>query len=162
MISFVTYRTKLLSEKQASAFAAALRANSRFAMVSVERSSRARGEKAFIVRFEPSNAARKEALVNNAQDQRTERALTQSFTFCRDTDHDFCHCLSHSGEVYETTLNSCSCPDETYRCSGVGLACKHRIALALAIRAGDVQEFRHVVTPQRHRLDQDRFHEIFA
>jgi len=160
MTSFTSYRTRLLSEKRALAFAAALKANPRFAFVAVERSARAKGPNCFLVRFEPSSVARRTALLDQAQDARIVRAATQGFTFAADPDAPFCHCLSHSsGEVYETTLNSCSCPDEEMRCSKIGLACKHRIALALAIRDGEVTEF---TPPVRRAFDAARFNEIFA
>ena len=159
MVSFVTYRTKLLSQAKAESFAKALRSNDRFAFVTVEKSPRAKSEKAWLVRFEPSNAARKAALVDAAQDARTERALCGTFTFAVDPDRPHYHCFSHqSGECYTLDLNTCDCPDETYRCSHVGLACKHRIALALALRAGEVGEF----TPVNRGLDQERFAEAYG
>lgn len=160
MISFTSYRTKLLPESKANAFAAALRGNPRFAHVAVERSSRAKGSACWFVRYASSSEVRRRALVDGAQDARTRRAMDQEFTFCSDPERAGYHCLSHSSsEVYEVTLNSCSCPDQEARCRAAGIACKHRVALHLAITAGTVADLARV-TPRA--FEQKRFAEIFG
>jgi hypothetical protein len=132
--------------------------------VEIVTSRRATGQARFFVRYQPANPLRQDAMLAREQAARVERAESETFTFCHDGDHEFFHCLSHgSGEVYEVTLQSCGCPDAQFRAEPQGLACKHRLALADAIRRGEVQEFEPVPSREVQRQrDQDRFREIFA
>jgi hypothetical protein len=132
----LTFRTKLLDAGQAQRFAKALTANVRFTEVTVETSPRAKGERRFFVKYLPARIERQEAMLERQQSAREERARTQQFTFVKDADHPFWHCLSHaSGQVYEVTEHSCSCEDQTWRCGPAGLKCKHQLSLRFAILA---------------------------
>jgi predicted nucleic acid-binding Zn finger protein len=133
----VQYRTRCLSIQAAGAFARCLRGNAKFTGIEIAESKRARGEKRWIVLFTPSNAARVEDMQERQQGSRAQRAVEQSFTFCLDKDsgQPFFWVHSHqSGEVYEVTEHSCSCPDAAYRLQGTSLRCKHQIALTNARR----------------------------
>jgi predicted nucleic acid-binding Zn finger protein len=125
------YRTKLLDLEQAARFARCLGANPLFSAVAVEESPRSAGR--FFVSFVPTNPERRQAMVAREQDKRHEKAVTegQRYLFCLDKDggRPFFWCLSTSGEVYEVTPETCSCPDHQFRCAPNGLKCKHRLAL---------------------------------
>lgn len=161
----LSYRTKLMPRSKAESFAAALRANAHFTAVAVVQSERAKTPK-FFVDFLPSNPARLEEMARRQQDARAERAVTQQFTFVRDPDHPFFHCFSHgSGETYEIDLygTSCNCWDHVQRTAPNGMRCKHLLRFAVARRNGEIGEFVVIpAAPASHRLDQDRFDEIFA
>lgn len=128
------FRTKLMPEGAALRFAKCLRANARFTGVLVYESDRAKSpvRRHFVI-YHPTSAARCEAILQREQDGRTVRALTegQGYTFVLDKDggRPFYWCLSASGEVYETTRESCACPDYEYRCRLAGVHCKHIVAL---------------------------------
>lgn len=131
----IRYRTKCLSIEAAARFARCLGANQKFTGVEIERSNRAKGEKCWIVLFQPASEARQESLEQRQQDTRAQRAAAQAFTFCADKDSGrlFWWVFSHSsGETYEVSEHSCSCPDQTYNLRGTSLRCKHRLALAAA------------------------------
>lgn len=158
----LTFRTRLMELEPAARFARCVQANARFGAVEIQTSRRAKGERKFFVTYLPTSEARLEALVDRQQQARAQRAAEQEFVFCHDGDHDFYHCHSlSSGEVYETTLNSCSCPDHTFRCLPNGLACKHSLALADHIREERTTEFKPV-TASAHRAAQDQFDAIFG
>lgn len=146
----LTFRTCLMKLEPAARFALCLEANPRFCAVEIQTSRRAKGERKYFVTYLPANPERVEAMVDRQQQARARRADEQEFVFCHDGDHDFYHCHSvASGEVYETTLNSCSCPDHTFRCHSSGLACKHRLALGDHIREERTIRFLPVaVTPE--------------
>jgi predicted nucleic acid-binding Zn finger protein len=136
------YRTKLLSATQAQRFAACLQANSSFSAVAVEESPRAKSaDRKHFVSYVPANAARRAEMIEREQDARVVRGFTEGsdYVFCLDDSHRFFWCLSTSGEVYEVTSASCSCPDHTFRCKPNGLKCKHQIALREGV--GTVQSF---------------------
>jgi len=141
--------TKLMDIEHAGRWARCLTANSRFTSVEIQTSRRAKSAHVrYFVTYLPSSASRQTAMLDRQQDARNRRADEQEFTFCHDGDHDFYHCLSHtSGETYDVTLNSCSCPDHQFHCAANGLACKHRLALASALRRGEVGEFETVPAP---------------
>lgn len=146
MERLTSYRTGLLTEQQATSFGRCLRRNARFTAVKVCHSGRARGPKAWFVAFAPSNAARREALLQRQEQARAQRACEESFTFCPDTDTSraFYWCLSHkSQEVYEVTEHSCSCLDFAHRMGPVGGRCKHIWAL-LNTAPEDAQELEPV------------------
>ena len=127
-----SYRTQLLGERQAEAFARCLRGNSRFSDIRVCHSARAKGAKQWYVSYAASNLARREALLNRHQNERARRACEETFTFVLDTDasRPFYWCLSHrSQEVYKVDEHSCSCPDHLYRTGPASLKCKHILAL---------------------------------
>jgi hypothetical protein len=128
----ISYRTKCLTIDAAGRFAKCLGANARFTDITIENSLRAKGPRAWFVRFAPSNPDRVQDLLDRAQTARARRACEQEFTFCLDKDagRPFFWCWSHSsGEVYETTEHSCNCPDAEFRLKGTGLRCKHQLAL---------------------------------
>lgn len=153
---FTAYRTKLLSQKRAAAFASALRRNSRFSHVSVEQSSRAKGDACWFVRFEPSSEIRRQALVDAQDSSRARRGLEQEFTFVRDTATNSYLCFSHtSGNVYSVTEHSCDCPDSQHRLTGTAIRCKHRYAL--------IAQSPAELGPAPVRSEtQDRFDAIFG
>lgn len=135
------YRTKPMLPAQAERFARCLRANTAFRSVSVA-DSRSPGKR--VVVYQPASDVRQSELLALHQDAREQRAASQGFTFLLDTDTEqpFCHCHSHtSGEVYETTLFDCSCPDFQFRCRGALLRCKHMLALSAAIDSGEVRRW---------------------
>jgi hypothetical protein len=132
------FRTKVLSQAQAESFCKALTAHRSFIEVSVEESPRAKGEKRWFVQYLPANLTRQEAMRDRQQSAREERARTQQFTFVRDSDHPYYHCLSHAtGECYCVTEFSCDCGDATFRCLPNNLSCKHMISLRFAILAAE-------------------------
>jgi hypothetical protein len=158
----LTFRTRLMELEPAARFAKCIAANPRFGAVEIVTSRRAKGERRFYVTYLPTNEARLAAIVDRQQSARAKRATEQDFVFCHDGDHDFFHCHSiSSGEVYETTLNSCTCPDHTWRCLPNQIACKHSLALADHLREERTTTFKPV-TPSTHRADQDRFDMIFS
>src|SRR5690242_16856883 len=125
----LSYRTKLLPIERAAAFCRALSANPRFTEVTIETSTRAKSDARYYVQFLPASEARRADMLTRQQDARAERAATQGFTFCLDKDagRPFFWTWSHSsGEVYETTEHSCSCPDHQFRAAPNGLKCKHQ------------------------------------
>lgn len=129
------FRTKCLTIERAGAFAKCLGENARFANITIETSARAKSASRYFVQFDAANCERMDALRGRQQDARAQRAEQQTFTFCLDKDagRSFFWCWSHSsGEVYETTEHSCSCPDAEFRCKPNRLLCKHSIALRAA------------------------------
>jgi len=125
-------RTKPMERAQALRFARALEANPRFTNVSVAESRQAKAPaKRWVVWYQSSNPARRAAVRDREQTARQQRAEAEGsrYLWVLDTDHPFFHCLSTSGEVWEVTHASCSCPDATYRCKPAGLLCKHSLAL---------------------------------
>lgn len=129
----LTYRTKLLAADQAARFARCLAANPTFTQVATHESTRSAGK--FFVSFLPVSPARQQDMLTREQDARTERAHREGsdYLWARDLDGDWHWCLSRSGETYEVTLHSCTCPDYAYRCRAQGLACKHMTALAAGV-----------------------------
>ena len=137
----VSYRTKLMELERAASFAKALGANDRFKGVTIETSARAKSAARYFVQFSPTNTDRYQEMLDREQDARALRACEGSFTFLADKDagRAFYWCHSHqSGEVYQTTEQTCSCPDATFRCAPNGLLCKH----SLAIRNADPADLR--------------------
>lgn len=167
-MGMLQYRTKLLPLERAARFAKCLLANNRCTGVEIQTSKRATSDSRYYVTWLPANPARVEAMLDRQQAARIQRADTQAFTFCRDTEHDFHHCHSHaSGEVYEVTLQSCTCPDFERRCAPHGIVCKHVLALASAVRAGQTTEFEPVPAKvpsdrERRAADARNFERIFG
>jgi len=77
------------------------------------------------------------------QREREERALAEQFTFVRGEENGevVVWCLSHkSKETYTIKRHSCSCNDFQFRLAPLGLdCCKHREALLIASRRGEVK-----------------------
>jgi hypothetical protein len=123
------FRTKLMDQAQAERFAHCLDANARFAKVTVEE-SRSAGR--FFVSFLPAAPERQAEMLETVQSERLVRALTEGsdYVFVVDDSARFMWCFNpRSGETWEVTSQSCTCPDHVYRCSRVGLKCKHQLAL---------------------------------
>src|SRR5688572_18603487 len=78
----LSYRTRLLTQEKAEQFARCLRSNPLFAEVAVVESTRSQGR--YFVDFLPSSTDRQEAMLDRQQQQRSDRATTQQFTFCLD------------------------------------------------------------------------------
>jgi hypothetical protein len=135
------YRTKLMERQRAEQFAKCLEANPLFTSVTVEESRRSPGR--YLVSFQPANAERRVDMLVREQRSREARARAEGagYVFCLDTDagRPFFWCVSTSGEVYETTVESCSCPDHHYRLRGTGLSCKHQLALSAGL--GEMRSF---------------------
>ncbi len=132
MQSITGYRTKLMAQDRAERFARCLSGNPRFVNVAVTESSRARGAAKWFVAYQPASEERQAELRQDAQDTRAERAQAQAenYLFVLDDTGRYFHCLNvTSGEVYETTEHSCSCPDATYGCRPAGIHCKHTTLL---------------------------------
>ncbi len=171
MAGKLSFRTRLMEMEPAARFAHCVAGNPRFGAVEIVTSRRAKGERRFYVTYLPTSERRMEALVDRQQSARAKRAAEQEFVFCHDGDHDFFHCHSlSSGEVYETTLASCSCPDHSFRCAPNGLACKHQLALADHLREDRTTEFQSI--PQSKPIsisldmqwvkDQAAFEQVFG
>ena len=126
------YRTKLMSLEKAGRFARCLGTNRRFTEVSIEASERAKSEAKYFVRYLPKSETRQLQMLEGQQQAREARAEAQgvNYLFVLDEGGRFfwCHNLA-SGEVYETTEETCDCPDFHYRCRGSGLHCKHVVML---------------------------------
>lgn len=123
----IFHRTKLMEAARAERFARCLMANEHFAAVSVEESPTAKSAKRCYVRYQPASDRRQADLVRGEMAARAQRAAEQAgnYLFVLDDSRRYFHCLNfESGEVYEVTERSCSCPDHTYRAAAVG-ACKH-------------------------------------
>jgi predicted nucleic acid-binding Zn finger protein len=129
------YRTKLMDRPTADRFAACLQANPRFTDVAVCESGRTQNpEVRWFVAYAPASETRQAALASSEQHKRLQTSLEEgsSYVFCLDQDgaRPFFYCLNpRSGEVYEVTERTCTCPDFHYRCRHAGLHCKHQLAL---------------------------------
>jgi hypothetical protein len=127
------YRTRLMTQEHAEQFAACLRANSLFDGVMVYESPTAKTERRHYVVYHPSDPDACAAILQRQQQKRADkaRAEAQDYLFVRDDQTGrFYWCMSASGEVYEVTDFSCTCPDFEYRCREAGVHCKHQVALA--------------------------------
>lgn len=137
----VVYRTKLMTETRAAAFAACLTANgARFESVEVVRSERAKGDADHFVTFLPVSETRQYGMVVSQLEARAERAQAEgaAYLFLADKDagRAFFHCFNPvSSEIYEVSETSCSCPDWTYRASKIGVPCKHQLAAEMYAKA---------------------------
>jgi len=123
------HRTKLMTQDRAERFARCIQANPRFVNVVVSESPRSAGK--FLVTFNTSSDETGEKIRQDAHTARLERALVdgKDFIFVADDGGEFIWCMSTSGETYEVTSASCTCPDHQYRCRPNGLQCKHQLAL---------------------------------
>lgn len=128
--SFPHYRTRPLTLDVASRFARCLAGNAQFTGVEIVEAPRSPGK--YVVRYLPANPERAQAIRDREQDSRAARAASEGdgYTFCLDESRRFFWCLSVSGEVYEVSERSCSCPDHQFRCGPNGMRCKHQLALA--------------------------------
>lgn len=132
MESVAYYRTKLMDQARAEQFAKCLAANACFTQVNVVESPRSAGK--FFVAYLPTSEDRQAELVQHQIEGRAQRAAQEGcdYVFCKDEarGRTFHYCFNpKSGEVYETTRCSCSCPDFTFRGSKLGIPCKHMLAL---------------------------------
>lgn len=130
----VSYRTQLMELAAAERFAACIRGNERFQGAEVVESGRAKAgsPKRWFVSYQPASETRAAALILDQQGSRIERAEAQAanYEFVLDPTGRFFWTLNLiTGEVYETTEGTCSCPDHTYRCRPAGLQCKHILIL---------------------------------
>jgi hypothetical protein len=136
----VGFRTKLLPLERAESFARCLRGNERFADVQVQESPRSPGK--WFVAFTPSDEGRRQYWLEQAQTERQARSDFEGlhYTYLIDPSGSFYWCFSVSGELYDVTPHSCSCPDFQFRCSGHGIYCKHILALYRAVNEGRVND----------------------
>jgi len=153
-----SFRTQLLTMRQAGSFAACLRSNRRFTDVQVCESRRARGEDRWYVSFTPSNTARAEDLLRRQQASREERARQQAFVFAANSHEVYCYSVS-SGQTYQLTLDgrTCGCEDSRRVCRPNNLVCKHGLAWLSS------DEKREMDAARVQRAEQSRrFEEIFG
>ena len=138
----VYYRTVLFrSQARAEAFCRCLTANARFQAASVAQSNQGSG---WFVQYQPSSASRRADLYYQQYRQRELKAKTESpcYTFDLCTTHPanpFYRCLSVSGEVYDVTEKTCSCPDWQHRGRKSGLPCKHIQAYHTAVATQGIE-----------------------
>ncbi len=127
------YRTKLLPLARAERFARCLAANGRFTNVQVQESNRTKSaDKRHFVYYTPRSVERGWALRDEAQDARQKRAEEQAhrYQFVLSDSGRFYYTLNvETGEVYETTVHDCDCPDKAYNLRRTGLQCKHSLML---------------------------------
>lgn len=162
----ITYRTKCLPQPQAERFARCVDANPLFTDVSLNTSTRAKGERCHFVTFRPVNPDRQQDMAVRQQLSREERAMSEGSAYVWALDKDggrpFFWLMSASGEVYEVDLQgrSCSCPDFQYRCEGAGLECKHIQALRNGLGTfADFQPVPESRIPEDAVAELDGFHE---
>lgn len=125
----LNHRTKLMDAARAGRFAQCLAANSRFTNVQTVQS---RSEGKFFVTYQPSSDHRYQELAKAERDARLARATDHAaeYEVVQEPEARFFYVLNVvSGEVYETTARSCSCPDWTYRGSRTGIPCKHQLLI---------------------------------
>ena len=127
----VGYRTKLMEPAQARRFAKCLEANSRFRMVDVVVSDRAKSDKNTFVTFHPSSDVRQADIYMGQWEQRQARASAEGgdYIFVQDRWKTWCY-NPISQETYEIDSCGCTCPDFQFRCRKAALHCKHMIALS--------------------------------
>jgi hypothetical protein len=136
----ICYRSKCLPLSIAASFAKCVQANAtRFCDVEIQKSDKSRSEK-FFVTFRPVNPTRQADLYEAQYNARAERAQQEGseYIFWKDTDNpgtDWCF-NPVSGETYQVSTFSCSCPDYLFRCEKAGLLCKHQQARTLQFEAG--------------------------
>ena len=135
----ICYRSKTMTVERAAAFARCLAANAeRF--TSVEIVLARTKETAYFVQFRPVNPERQGDIYEQQWNVRAERAQQEGaeYIFWRDADKaGVTWCFNpQSGETYEVTPFSCTCPDYHYRCEKAGLHCKHQHALQMQREAG--------------------------
>ena len=136
------YRTKLLTEAHAQQFASCLRSNTLFTGVMVYESDRAKHpERRFYVVYHPSDPDACAAILERQQQQRADKARAEAdeYLIVPDEGGRFFWVQSASGEVYEVTDFSCTCPDAEFRCKEAGIRCKHSLALEIAEQRGLVK-----------------------
>jgi hypothetical protein len=132
----ISYRTKLLRDLQfAARFARCLRANAtRFCDVEIVPSLKAKGD-AWYVSFRPINRERQIEMLERQADARRQRAAEEGldYIFWADPDHTGSYwCFNpKSGETYEVSIFSCTCPDYEFRCKRAAIQCKHQQAWEL-------------------------------
>jgi hypothetical protein len=135
----IVYRTKNMDIAHAAAFARCIEANNgRF--TSVEIVEARTKEEAYFVTFRPVSPERQGDMYEQQWNVRKERAEQEGaeYIFWRDTDNpgtDWCF-NPKSGETYQVSTFSCSCPDYVYRCEKAGLLCKHQQARTMQAEAG--------------------------
>lgn len=131
------YRTKCLPLTRAEAFARCLAARGQATDVQVLESNRTPNPQVrWFVYWTPRNVERQKALLQQSQDERQQRAEEQrhGYEFILSDCGRFHYCLSlKSGEVYETTVYGCDCPDATYNLTRTGLRCKHSLMLEMSL-----------------------------
>jgi predicted nucleic acid-binding Zn finger protein len=134
------YRTVLMTDAHAESFAAALRANSQWDGVMVYESPRAKSERRYYVVYHPASDAAREALLARQESKRAARADAEldEYLIVPAEEGRFFWVASGSGNVYEVTDFSCTCPDHEYRCREAGIRCKHQLALEIATERGKV------------------------
>ncbi len=150
-----SYRTRLLTEQQATAFCRMLRCNRKFERVQLCHSAQAKGEKQWLVRFAPSSSARREALLRSAQDARAQRAATQAFVFAANRREVWVYSIA-SGSTYrlETDGSGCSCEDSLRRTSGAGILCKHGHAWLSSQEKADLDAARERQAELTRKMDE--------
>jgi hypothetical protein len=126
------YRSKLMSEAEARAFAERLRGDTQYTGVHVLESTRARSANRCFVVCQPACPEKRAALLQQLQQDRLLRALEEGpgYVWLADPAQPVWHVLSLSGECYAVSTEpaSCTCRDAGV-CADTGLFCKHVAAL---------------------------------
>lgn len=141
------FRTKLFrSEARADAFCKMVSANSRFTNASVIQSNRT--EDGWFVQYQPANPARYADLYYSQYRQRELKGKGEGRCYEWDLQQRdgrvWYLCLSTSGETYEVTECSCTCPDWQFRGRKSGLPCKHQHAYAVAVATNELAAIAEV------------------
>lgn len=135
------YRTRLLTLARAHSFCACLQANRRFKCVSVVESTHT--AEMYFVQYQPSNQSRYADLYFEQYRQRELKGQTEGrcydFHLHEVGGNLFYLCASTSGETYEVTPESCSCPDYQYRGKKSGIPCKHIQAYHKQVAIGEIK-----------------------
>lgn len=125
--------------QQAERFARCLRANGRFTDVQVRESGQAKHpERRYYTYWTPRNVARAKELLQEAQSAREARSFSQAGRY----EFHLSDCGRYhftlnllSGEVYQTTVYTCDCPDAECNLRFSGLLCKHSLMLERHLEA---------------------------
>lgn len=155
MQTFCAHRTRLVNESRALSFAKMVAANADFTNVEVKFSPTAKGERRFFVSYVPTNPQRAAALRSIAEDARDQRAQDQreNYLFVPDCfGRGFHDCVNlTTGESYEVSAHTCTCPDFHYRGSQQNppVPCKHMRMLAL-----ELEDLARIAAEQQAREAQ--------
>lgn len=136
----VGYRTRLLPQRAAETFARCIGANPQYQNAEVRESPQARGERRWWVFWRPAADRRADAIRQQAQAERADRAAAEAagYIWVLDDTRRFWHLWNPAtGGQYQVALRgeTCDCPDYQIR-GRAGLRCKHLIAFTLGRQAG--------------------------
>lgn len=147
----VAYRTRATSQRDAARLAEALEKNPEIEVWGIIRSERAKGseDQGWFACWQPRDEGRQQDLVEEQQLLRADRARAEGSRYQfvvdrRDVDgqeRTWAFCQSTSGEVYEVTLQGCTCDDWAKVGAAIGVFCKHQWELITRIQRGELATF---------------------